>query len=97
MESRVGIKNSTLRILLLTLALALLSGCDSGFQTMGPSEHGAVFNALPTWRAIPESVRGGVRKKLLEPGETEFIFPWQQLYRIDTSVQSIGLGWSRAR
>jgi regulator of protease activity HflC (stomatin/prohibitin superfamily) len=47
-----------------------------------------VFNALPGF------LGGGVRKKKLEPGEMEFILPWQTVYRLDTTVQSITWGGS---
>ncbi len=75
-----------IRRILLSFFVLTLSACQSGFQTMESSEHAIVFNALPRF------VGGGIREKTLEPGEMEFIFPWQSLYRIDTSVQSISWG-----
>ena len=70
----------------LVLALFVLTGCDSGFQTMEAGEYGVVFSAMPTW------LGGGVRDRALEPGEMEFIFPWQKVYRLDTTLQSLGWG-----
>ena len=54
----------------------VLSGCDMGFQTMGSSEHGLVFCALPTF------LGGGLQKTLMLPTEKVFIFPWEKLYRV---------------
>lgn len=47
---------------------------------------GVVFSALPP------AVGGGVRERVLEPGEKEFIFPWESLYRINTTVRSLTWG-----
>lgn len=64
-----------------------LSACDGvGFQTMGSSQTGVVFSALPPF------LGGGVREKLISPSEKEFLWPWEKLYSIDTGVQSISWG-----
>ncbi len=74
-------------LLLLPLgALFSLSACDSGFQKIEASEHAVVFSAIPRF------IGGGVRDKVLQPGEMEFVFPWESLYRLDTSLQSIAWG-----
>lgn len=78
-------KSRILRIML-PAALLMLSGCNFGFQTMGASEYAVVFSALPRF------IGGGLRSKLLQPGEMEFLMPWETLYRMDTSVQSISWG-----
>lgn len=72
--------------LLLALILLSTTACEMGFQTMESSQHAVVFNALPRF------LGGGLRERLVEPGEMEFIWPWQQLYRFDTGVQSIAWG-----
>jgi len=70
----------------LALSLLSLSACDRLMPTMGASEYGVIFSALPRFMG------GGVRERVLRPGATEFIFPWERLYRIDTSIQSIAWG-----
>lgn len=79
--------------LLFFLLLPLLAGCDTlsekvgGFQTIGGGEHAVIFSALP------RMLGGGVEaSRILRPGEKEFVWPWERLYRIDTTVQSIGWG-----
>ena len=72
--------------ILSSVSIFLLTGCDSGFQKMESSEYGVVFTSLPRF------LGGGVREKVLEPGEMEFFFPWDVLYRVDTSVKSISWG-----
>lgn len=73
-------------IFLSLLALGL-SGCDGcGFQTMGSSETGVIFSALPPF------LGGGVRNKIISPSEKEFVWPWETLIRVDTGVQSISWG-----
>ena len=81
----------SLRILHLALLFALplyATGCDSigGFQAMGPSEHGVVFSELPPF------LGGGLKDKLIKPSEKEFVMPWEQVYRLDTGVQSVSWG-----
>lgn len=65
--------------------LLTLAGC-AGFQKIGPSEFAVVFSALPTW------LGGGISSRILQPGEMEFLWPWEKLYAVDTSVQSISWG-----
>ncbi len=75
--------------LFLTLSLlVLLPGCtgDYGFKTLGGAEYGVLFYKLPVW------LGGGIRQHLLVPGEKEFIWPWEELYVLDTSLQTIGWG-----
>lgn len=68
-----------------------LSGCDSGFKTMNVGEYGAVFSALPPMEVMGRKL-GGMQKRVLLPAETEFIFPWETLYRFDTSIQTLDWG-----
>ena len=74
----------------ITLSLLLVLGLSSckgaGFQTMGSSQTGVVFSALPPF------LGGGVREKLISPSEKEFLWPWEQLIAVDTGVQSISWG-----
>lgn len=70
--------------------LALVSsGCDTGFQAMGPSEHAVVFSQLPPF------LGGGVRAKLIGPSQKELIMPWEKVYRLDTGVQTVSWGHRR--
>lgn len=71
---------------LLVFVVLSVSGCDNGFRTMGSSEYAVVFSALPRF------LGGGIRERTLEPGEMEFILPWQSVYVFDTSVQAISWG-----
>ena len=78
---------------LLFFAAALFTGCDTvsesvgGFQTIGGGEHAVVFSALP------RLLGGGIEAdRILRPGEKELVLPWERLYRLDTTVQSIGWG-----
>ena len=81
MNRRIGFRNraknvSKLCVLLLTLSLV---GC----QEMKQGEYGIVYTDMPWFMG------GGVQKKLVEPGEREVIFPWETLYRFDTTLKSI--------
>ena len=71
---------------LLLFAACCLSGCDMGFITLAAGEYGAVFSALPPWAG------GGVSNKVIVPGEMSLILPWQSVYRLDTTVQTIEWG-----
>ncbi len=73
-----------MQLIVAALLVASVSGC--GFEAMGPSERGVVFTAMPRF------LGGGLRSKIIQPGEREFIFPWETLYRIETSIQSIAWG-----
>ncbi len=72
--------------LLLILSLFITSACDTGFEQLGTSEHAIIFSALPTF------VGGGIKNKVAQPGEKVFVMPWDTLYRVETSIQSIGWG-----
>lgn len=64
----------------------MLGGCNTGFEQLGTSEHAVIFSALPPF------IGGGIKNKIAEPGEKVFVMPWDTLYRIETSIQSIGWG-----
>ncbi len=81
-----GMMNRMLYRVLLSLLTLFLTGCDSGFTKLGASDYGVVFSAMPRF------VGGGLAGKVLEPGEMEFIWPWETVYRFDTSRQTIGWG-----
>ncbi|HMO17367.1 MAG TPA: SPFH domain-containing protein [Oligoflexia bacterium] len=66
--------------------LLILCSCDNGFQKLEAGEYGVKFAKLPTWAG------GGVQSKIIQPGEKEFIMPWEDLYRVDTTIQSISWG-----
>ncbi|MCC6933153.1 MAG: hypothetical protein IT292_07860 [Deltaproteobacteria bacterium] len=73
-------------IMLIFAMALLLTGCNSGFQKMEAGEYGVRF------RALPAMLGGGISKNVIAPGEMEFIYPWETIYRVDTTVQSIGWG-----
>jgi len=74
-------------LLPLTFFAALVfTGCDSGFQTMGESEYGVVFVEMPRF------LGGGLKETVLIPGEGEFVWPWESVYRVDTSFHRLAWG-----
>lgn len=68
--------------LVLILVILVLGAC----QKMGPSEHGVVF------RKLPPSLGGGVSNHVYGPTSVKLMWPWESVYRIDTSVRSIEWG-----
>ncbi len=69
------------KVISLILLLAL-SAC----QKMGPSEYGVVF------RKLPPSLGGGISKSVVPPTNIKIMYPWESVYRIDTSVRTIEWG-----
>ena len=67
---------------LLCLAAAAMSGC----QKLEAGEYGVLFSALPPW------IGGGVQNAVAQPGEMKIVLPWEKLYRVDTTVHSVGWG-----
>ncbi len=53
---------------------------------MDAGEYGVVFVALPPW------LGGGVREKVIEPGEAAFVPPWASVYKVQSTVRSISWG-----
>ncbi len=72
-------------IIILSLVF-ILTSCDAGFRTMGPGEYGVKFVKLPP------ALGGGINEDIIEPGEKELVWPWEALYKIDTSFQLITWG-----
>lgn len=72
----------------LVLAI-LLAGCDTGLQHMGATEYGVRF------RKLPPILGGGVGgpSSVASPLQTVVVFPWEDIYRFDTSPQY--LSWGR--
>lgn len=64
----------------------LLCGCDLGFNLMGPTEYGVSF------RRLPPLIGGGVATSIAYPGQRVWIWPWEEVYRFDGSVQLVQLG-----
>ena len=53
------------------LLIAGFGGCDlDPFETLGPSEHGVVFSALPPF------LGGGVKPKVYAPKQKVFLMWW---------------------
>jgi hypothetical protein len=71
----------------------LITGCDTGVdlgvQQMGATEYGVKF------RKLPPVIGGGVgsASSIAAPLETVVVFPWESIYRFDTSPQY--LSWGR--
>lgn len=57
-----------------------------GCQTTGSVEYGVVFNRLPPL------LGGGVSEKVVPPGQTTWLMPWQQMIVLDTGVKSLVWG-----
>jgi hypothetical protein len=74
---------------LIAIVAVMLTGCDTGFQHMGPTEYGVRF------RKLPPVMGGGVggASSVASPLETVVVFPWETIYRFDTSPQY--LSWGR--
>lgn len=68
---------------LIALSLALLT---TACQQMDPTEYGVVFRRLPTF------IGGGVAKKVINPGETVILMPWDTVYRFDTKPKDVSWG-----
>ncbi|MFN8389246.1 MAG: SPFH domain-containing protein [Bdellovibrionota bacterium] len=76
-----------LRAILIFVTCVAFAGCKlDPFETLGPSEHGVVFSALPTF------LGGGVEKKVYSPKQKVMLWPWQRLYRMDTGLQTVTWG-----
>ena len=67
----------------LIVCLLSLNSCDTGYQTLEPGEYGIEFVKLPLF------LGGGVRANPIEPGKAVLVLPWEDLYRIDTTSQTI--------
>lgn len=78
-----SLKNS-----LLVASLVFLAGCDAGFKQMGTTEFGVIF------RNLPRIFGGGIGSEVVNPGEVKLVFPWDSVYRFDTSLQYISWGHS---
>ena len=76
---------SMIKKLLLIPFIFAFSACDSGLQTMDAGEFGVVFSALPRWSVLGPYT-GGVRSAVIQPGETEWILPWEELIVVDTCL-----------
>ena len=75
-----------IKTLVLILSGIFFAGCDTGIQQMGPTQHGIVV------RRLPPSLGGGVSDKVVDPGQTVIVWPWDAIYRLDTAVQYISWG-----
>jgi len=74
----------TLKIsLYLFIVPFLITGCDTGYQTLETGEYGVEFVKLPTF------LGGGVKSNVINPGKAVLVLPWEELYRIDTTQQTI--------
>jgi SPFH domain / Band 7 family len=69
--------------ILFVVLLISVSACTK----MGPTEVGVRF------RKLPPAVGGGLSSDIIERGETKFLFPWDSVYRFDTSIREIEWGY----
>ncbi len=75
-----------IRIVSLLLILGFLTGCDTGFKQLGPTEYGVRF------RKLPPIVGGGLAKKIEQPGEMVVVWPWDEIYALDTKIRTVEWG-----
>ncbi|MCB0318287.1 MAG: SPFH domain-containing protein [Bdellovibrionales bacterium] len=75
-----------IKVLVLVLLSFSLSGCDFGWTQLGATEYGVKFRKLPPFMG------GGVSESVISPGELVLLFPWDSVYKIDTSVKDISWG-----
>ncbi len=73
------------RLLILT-TLLLFTGCNLGFKQMGATEYGILF------RKLPPLVGGGIGSRVIPPGKMVWLWPWEDIYRFDTSVKDLSWG-----
>jgi hypothetical protein len=71
-----------LRFILFSSLLVAVTGCEQ----MKAGEHGVKFSKLPWF------LGGGIKERIVTPGAVEIVFPWERLYKLDTTVQSITWG-----
>jgi len=77
------------KFLAMSLLVLSLTGCDAGFRQMGATEYGVIF------RNLPHFLGGGIASKVHEPGALVFVYPWEEMFRIDTSVREITWGFQK--
>ena len=68
------------------LVLLGFTGCWQTMESQKVSEYGVVFSKLP------RILGGGVSHRVIGPGQTSFIWPWEEVFRINTAVQYISWG-----
>ncbi len=82
-------RGTAMRALIVLVFAVVLSACDTGLQHMGATEYGVRF------RKLPPILGGGVGgpASVASPLQTVVVFPWEDIYRFDTSPQY--LSWGR--
>lgn len=72
---------------LITLVLCLsLTGCDLGLKQLGPTEYAVRF------RILPRLLGGGIASKVKMPGETFVVWPWENIFVLDTRIRNLEWG-----
>ncbi|MBP9837494.1 MAG: hypothetical protein KBC84_02160, partial [Proteobacteria bacterium] len=75
------------RILLVIIILFSFSSCKlDPFETLAATENGIVFSKLPTF------IGGGVHQKVYAPKQKILLMPWEQVYKLDTGLQTVSWG-----
>ena len=75
-----------IRIILTFLLTLFLCGCDLGIKQLGPTEFGVRF------RKLPVLFGGGLATGVEQPGETFVVWPWDDIYVLDTRIRNIEWG-----
>jgi hypothetical protein len=79
------VSSRLLRVFALMLVVATATGC----QQMGPTEYGLRFRRLPTF------LGGGVARSTIAPAQMAIVYPWDSIYRFDTSVRDVSWGGNK--
>lgn len=77
-----------IKIFFSLIAALLLSACDTGVKQMGPTEAGVVF------RRLPVELGGGISKSVIPSAQKVVVWPWDTIYRFDTSEKYVSWGSS---
>jgi len=82
--------NTILKTIVIAFSI-FLCGCDTGIKQMGTTEYGVVF------RRMPILLGGGVASNVVSPGQVVIVWPWDSVYRFDTSIKYISWGTAAKR
>ena len=78
--------NNFSKKILLSVCLISLLGCDGFYKEMGSTEYAIKFRMLPSF------LGGGISSKIIQKGQTVFLWPWDKIYKFDSKIQSIEWG-----
>src|SRR5574344_2541039 len=78
-------KNDFKNLFLLLICFFSIVGCNDFFSETSPTEKVVKFKNLPF------CFKDSCSYTVIDGGEKFYIFPWEKIYRFDTSVKSICL------